>query len=223
VTALKNVELGQIADILNGLPDSRQHELVNNASAITYNFIQPNHLGIFNNIQSTSEIKRQTPVDDSYLIRKNDILLKRLNPDTATLISEDISNTTFSSNLFVIRVFKDYFPAYIACLLENQGMVWLNSNIVGSVAAIKSISIKALAVLAIPAIEHEKQIAIGQMWLLYKKRKQLLSNLIAEDQRLMAAIINNITASAKEKKLWPLPEKTSRPLFGGAQIHSEAL
>ncbi|MHB1420955.1 MAG: restriction endonuclease subunit S domain-containing protein [Bacillota bacterium] len=200
MTASKNVKLGEIANILNGVPDTKQFELVNNASAITYNFIQPNHLGIFNDIQSTSEIKRQTPVDDSYFIRKNDILLKRLNPDTATLIGEDILNTTFSSNLFVIRVFKNYFQAYIACLLENQGMTWLNSNIVGSVSAIKSISTKALAELDIPAIDYEKQKAIGQMWLLYKKRKQLLGDLIAEDQRLMAAVINSITVSAKEEE-----------------------
>lgn len=197
MTALKNVKLGEIAGILNGLPDTK---LINNANAITYNFIQPNHLGIFNDIQSTSEIKRQTPVDDNYFIRKNDILLKRLNPDIATLVSEDISNTTFSSNLFVIRVFKDYYPAYIACLLENRGVAWLNSNIVGSVAAIKSISVKTLAALDIPAIEYEKQKAIGQIWMLHKKRKKLLGDLIAENQRLMAAIVNNITASAKEKE-----------------------
>ncbi|MEW6173999.1 MAG: hypothetical protein AB1510_13225 [Bacillota bacterium] len=197
MTALKNVKLGEIAGILNGLPDTK---LVNNADAITYNFIQPNHLGIFNDIQSTSEIKRQTPVDDNYFIRKNDILLKRLNPDIATLVSEDISNTTFSSNLFVIRVFKDYYPAYIACLLENRGVAWLNSNIVGSVAAIKSISVKTLAALDIPAIEYEKQKAIGRIWMLHKKRKKLLGDLIAENQKLMAAVINNITASAKEKE-----------------------
>lgn len=197
MTESKNIKLGEIADILNGIPDSKQLDLVNKASSITYSFIQPNHLGIFNDIQSNSEVRRQTPVDDSYFIRKNDILLKRLNPDTATLIREDIPNTIFSSNLFVIRVFKDYYPPYIACLLENQGMTWLNSNIVGSLAAIKSLSTKALAELDIPAIEYEKQKTIGQMWLLYKKRKQLLGDMIVEDQRLMVAIINSITASAK--------------------------
>lgn len=198
VTVSKIAKLGEIANILNGIPDSRRHELVNNATVITYNFIQPNHLGLFNDIQSNSKIQRQTPVEDSYIIRKNDILLKRLNPDTVTLISEEMPNTTFSSNLFVIRVFKDYFPAYIACLLETQGIALLNSNIVGSVTAIKSISAKALAALQVPVIEFRKQKVIGQMWLLYKKRKTLLSNLILEDQRLMTAIINNITAGTKE-------------------------
>jgi hypothetical protein len=191
---------------------------------ITYNFIQPNHLGIFNDINISSEIKRQTSVDDSYLIRKNDILLKRLNPDIATLVREDISNTTFSSNLFVIRVFKGYYPAYIACLLENQGMAWLNSNIVGSVAAIKSISTKTLKALDIPAVEYEKQKAIGRMWLLHKKRKHLLSSLVAEDQRLMAAVVNSITAGPKEgKNEWLRPKKTSRPLSGEEQIRLEGL
>lgn len=195
MTELKNVKLGAIADILNGLPDTRQLQLANNESAITYNFIQPNHLGVFNDIQNISEIKRQTPVDAEYFIRKGDILLKRLNPDVATLIDEGLPNTVFSSNLFVVRVFKDYHPAYIACMLENQGMVWLSSNIVGSLAAIKSISIKALAALDIPALEYGKQKAIGRIWLLHKKRQRLLSNLMAEDQRFMAAVINRITAN----------------------------
>jgi restriction endonuclease S subunit len=192
VTQFKNVKLGDIADILNGLPDTRQLELAEKAGATTYGFIQPNHLGVFNDIQDALEIKRQTPVDDSYLIRRNDILLKRLNPDMATLINEDVSNTTFSSNLFVIRVINDYYPAYIACMLENQGISWLNSNIVGSLAAIKSISIKALAELKVPAIEQEKQKAIGQLWLLHKKRKKLLNDFITEDQRLMSALTRSV-------------------------------
>lgn len=196
---LKKVKLTEIADILNGISDPKQMKLINNGSAITYNLIQPNHLGIFNEILSTSEINRQASIDDSYLIRENDILFKRLNPDIVTLVSTDTSNTTFSSNLFVIRVFKDYYPAYVACLLETQGMAWLNSNIVGSVSAIKSISAKALAALDIPAIEYEKQKAIGQVWLLYKKRKQLLNNLVAEDQRLMKAIIKNITVVEEDE------------------------
>lgn len=196
---LRKVKLGEIADILNGVPD-RQHERVSTKSAITYNLIQPNHIGVLNDIQSTIEIQRQNPIDDSYFLRQNDILLKRLNPDTATLVTGDLSKTTFSSNLFVIRVFADYFPAYIACLLENQGIAWLNGNIVGSVAAIKSISIKALAALDIPVIEYKKQQLIGQMWLLSKRRKRLLSDLIAEDQRLLTAAINSIAAGTREEE-----------------------
>jgi len=53
--------------------------------------------------------------------------------------------------------------------------------------------------LDIPAIDYDKQKAIGQMWLLYKKRKKLLEKMIEEDQRLMAAVINSITTGAKEE------------------------
>ncbi len=195
----RKVKLGEIAGILNGVPD-KQHEPVNNTGTITYNLIQPNHIGALNDIQNTIEIQRQTPIDESYFLRQNDILLKRLNPDTATLIKGDLLNTTFSSNLFVIRVLEGYYPAYIACLLENQGIAWLNGNIVGSVAAIKSISIKALAALDIPVIEYKKQQAIGQMWLLAKRRKRLLSGLIAEDQRLLTAVISSIAAGTREEE-----------------------
>jgi len=195
---LRNVKLGKIAAIFNGLPDTRQHGLVYKTSFITYNFIQPNHLGIYNDINSPSEIKRQTPVSECYFIRKNDIILKRLNPDAATLVSEDAPNTTFSNNLIVIRVFKEHFPAYIACLLENQGIARLNNNIVGAVATVKSISVQSLAALDIPAVEYAKQLALGRMWLLHKQRKRLLSDLMTEDQRLMAAAIKNVTAGAGE-------------------------
>lgn len=200
VTQLKNVKLGDIADILNGLPDTKQLELAQNAGATTYGFIQPNHLGVFNDLQDALEIKRQTPVADNYLIRRNDILLKRLNPDIAMLINEDLSNTTFSSNLFVIRVINDYDPAYIACMLENQGISWLNSNIVGSLAAIKSISIKALAALEVPTIEQEIQKAVGQLWLLQKKRKKLLNDFMTEDRRLMSALTRSIAIRAEEEE-----------------------
>jgi hypothetical protein len=199
VTTTRKVKLKEIANILNGMPDTRLPEKAKAVGALRYNFIQPNHLGIFNDIHSVSEIRRYVSVDENYFVRKNDILLKRLNPDIATLIMEDMINTVFSSNLFVIRVRNDYCPAYIACLLESHGLNWLNSNIVGSVAAIRSVSAKSLADLDISSIEYDKQKAIGRMWLLYKKRRKLLANMIEEDQRLMVAIINSIAVGTKEE------------------------
>lgn len=199
MAVLKHVKLGEIAEILNGLPAARPPKLVCRASFITYNFIQPNHLGVFNDIHSAAEIERQTPVGDGYFIRKNDIILKRLNPQGATLVREEAPNTIFSSNLIVVRVSKEYCPAYIACLLENQGIAWLNGNIVGSLAAVKSISVKALAALDIPAAAYEKQVALGRLWLLHKKRKRLLGDLIAADQRLLAAAIKSVTADTREE------------------------
>lgn len=195
MTKRRKVKLSEIAEILNGVPDIKQSEYVDNATAITYNYIQPNHLGDFNEIRDISTIKRQAPVDDSYLIRENDILLKRLNPDTATLVGQNMLNTIFSSNLFLIRLVKKYYPAYIACLLESQGIIWLKSNIVGSVKAIKSISIKTLSELDIPFLDYNQQKAIGELWLLGKRRKRLFNDLITENQRLMAAIINSMTKS----------------------------
>ncbi len=198
--APRYVKLGEIADVLNGMSDTKQSEPDHKAGVISYRFLQPNHLGLFNDIHGASEIKRSSPIGDAYMIQKDDILLKRLNPDIATLITEDILNTTFSGNLFVIRVNKAYSPAYVACLLENQRMFCLGSNIVGSVTAIKSVSTKSLVSLEIPVIEYERQKKVGQMWLLYKKRKQLLNHFISEDQRLMSAIINKVTTDVKEEE-----------------------
>lgn len=188
----KKVKLGEIAEIINGVANYPQHERDSMESPITYNYIQPKHLGSSNDIIATSEITKPRPVSSNYLIRENDILLKRLNSDVVALIKNEIPNTIFSNNLFVIRVSQDYFPAYIACFLEISGLVWLNVNVIGSVSAVKSISAKALALLDIPAIEYEKQEIIGNLWLLCKKRKQLLGNLMAADEHLMVTVINRV-------------------------------
>ena len=200
MAANKKINLGKIALILNGIPDSKQDLIENDTNTVTHNMIQPNHLGAFNNIQGVSVITRQSPVGENYFIQDNDILLKRLNPDNVTLINRALLNTTFSSNLFIVRMQEGYYPAFIACLLEKQGMAWLNSNIVGSITAVRSISIKALAELEIPKINIGKQKAIGNMWLLHKKRQKLLNDLKTEDQRLMTAVMNSITSVAEEEK-----------------------
>jgi len=200
VVADKRIKLAEIAVILNGIPDQKQDLIENDANTVTHDLLQPNHLGAFNNIQGVSVIKRQSSVDGNYLIHNNDILLKRLNPDNVILIDRPLLNTTFSSNLFVVRIKEDYYPAFIACLLEKQGMAWLNSNIVGSITAVRSISIKSLAELEIPKINIQKQKTIGKMWLLHKKRQKLLNDLKAEDQRLMTAVISSITSGAEEEK-----------------------
>jgi hypothetical protein len=196
----KRTKLGEIALILNGIPDHRQDLSEHKTNMITHYMLQPNHLGAFNNIQGISTITRQTPVDEAYLIHNHDILLKRLNPDNIVLMNNQLQNTTFSSNLFVVRIKNDFYPAYIACLLEKQGMTWLNSNIVGSVAAVRSISIKALAELEIPDINSKKQRSIGDMWLLVKRRQQLLTNLMTEDEKLITAVISSITSTSKEEE-----------------------
>jgi len=194
----KHVKLGKIAEIINGIPDAKQTSIDSEENSVTYNFIQPNHLGLYNNIQGFSEIKRQNTIADDYLLRIDDILLKRLNPDNSVVIDQTLSNTVFSSNLFVIRIQDNYNPAYIASVLENSS--WENSNLVGSASTIRSISLKTLAELDIPNIDYEKQKAIGQIWLLHKKRQRLLDDFKAEDHRLIATIISSIISGTKEEK-----------------------
>ncbi len=184
------VRLGEIAHILNGVPDTK--EMKEKKNSITYKFVQPNHLGVYNDIQSLSEITRSSPIDNDYFIQKDDILMKRLNPDIVVLIKENMPRTTFSSNLFVIRAYAGYYPAYVACLLEYQGISFLSSNITGTVSAIKSVSGRSIAALNVPVVEYEKQKIIGELWLLSKMRRKLLEDLIREDRLLVTAVINRI-------------------------------
>jgi len=199
MTTHKNTKLTQIADIIIGIPDSKQGSS-SGENVVNYNLIQPNHLGKFNQTLGSSTIIKLNPISDSYLVRSNDILIKRLNPDYVVLIDEARPKTTISSNLFIIRVHEKYSPAYIACLLENLDSANVFGNVVGSVAPIRSISQKALAQLTIPHIPYEKQKSVGQLWLLHKRRQKLYEDLQTEDYRLMTAIAKSVTSVIKEEE-----------------------
>jgi len=191
MTGGKHIKLGQLADIINGIPDVKPAAYTTSPS-ITYNLIQPNHLGPYNNIQGYSVLKRPVPVNHNYLLRTGDILLKRLNPDNAVIVDTAPAQTIFSSNLFVIRVRDNYYAPYIASFLES--LTWLNSNLVGSFSAIRSVSLKTLAELDIPDIAYERQQAVGHLWLLHKKRQRLLEDFKTQDQQLFTAVMNSITS-----------------------------
>jgi len=200
--APKAEKLGDIAQIFNGVLESVDaKEFPSDSQFFRYELIQPTHLGLFNNIHNSSVTARSSPLPPDYFLHKNDILVKRLNPDIVVLAEKDLPHTTFSGNLFVIRVSSDHYcPAYLACLLENQGFSGRTGNIVGSIAAIKSISAKSLAGLIIPFAEYEKQKLIGEIWLLSKKRRKLLSQLIEEDRRLIAGMLKKDQPSYRTNK-----------------------
>ena len=58
--------------------------------------------------------------------------------------------------------------------------------------AIKAISAKKLMGITIPLLEISRQRALGNYWLLSKKRKQLLARYIYENDRLLAVMADKL-------------------------------
>lgn len=199
-TSYQKTKLGAIARIMSGLPDKNPDRQRQIANGITYSFVQPNHLGDYNNIKKCTTIISSRIISEGYFLRPRDILVKRLNPDSPTLINQELKNTTFSSNLFLIRVTDQYAPAYIAAVLEHYSQMWQRSNTIGKRNAINTISQKVLAEIDVTALPWAEQEKIGEIWLMMKGRKKLLHTLLEEDTKLLLAIVSNLNAKTKEKQ-----------------------
>jgi restriction endonuclease S subunit len=63
----------------------------------------------------------------------------------ALVVSNITKPTVISINLFIIRPKKDIVPEYLACLLEQAGVMSQIEHISGTSASIKAISAKKLA------------------------------------------------------------------------------
>ena len=199
-TGYQITKLGAIARIMSGFPDKnldRQRQIVN---GIKYSFVQPNHLGDYNNIKQCTTIISSRVISEGYFLRPQDILVKRLNPDSPTLISQEFKNTIFSSNLFLIRVADQYAPTYIAAILEHYNQMWQNSNTIGKVTVPNTISQKALAGIEVVKLPWAEQNKIGAIWIMMKHRKKLLHDLLDEDAKLLLAILSNLNTKKKEKQ-----------------------
>jgi hypothetical protein len=184
--------LGNVSLILNGVADARARR-AQGSWKHTYAYIQPIHLADDNKVIGSSSLGRDELIDEKYLVRRGDILVRRLNPSTVNLITQDFADAAVSSNLFIIRVKQGYDAAYVAFIIECQGLLALSSHCVGSGSAIRTISSSTLGEISMPALPLEKQKIFGALWLLDKRRKRLQIELGEEYETMMRIAIRKAT------------------------------
>lgn len=99
--------------------------------------------------------------DDLLLIRKGDIILKRIQPSFINYIDVDLPNTYAYNNLIVVRA-KNIDAKYLAAVLSCEIKEVSLSRSVGAVMS--SIGRNDLDYFTIPVFPIEEQIQIGQIW-----------------------------------------------------------
>ena len=177
--------LGEVAEIVPGAGDDRRRE-----GKYQYFYYQPNNLSDACSVLPT--IFRNEPVSEKQLVRNGDIIIKRLNHDRTHVVTKVEKPSTISQNLFIVRIDETKcLPEYLAFLFEQQEVILQTSQMSGSAAPIRALSVKMLADISIPIIALEKQQALGSVWRLAKRRQSLLRKLEAENNRLMTAVYNN--------------------------------
>lgn len=180
----KFCNLGTVAEIIPGV-DSRDA-----GGGYQYTLFQPNSFTEYGTTSDLQTIRRTETIPEKLILKPGDVLMKRLNPNFVFLMHNAEKASTVSQNLFVIRPGSAISPTYLGYLLEQKDVLSQIEQLSGSAAAIRAISLKKLIDVSIPLLPMDRQRLIGELWLLGKKRKQLLTQFIEENDKLITALYN---------------------------------
>lgn len=109
---------------------------------------------------------------------KNDILIKRNNP-TYVNIYDDDRETYLGNNLVIVRT-KQIDVKYLAFVIEQQ-LEKLNALTNNSTFS-KALNREMLEQIDVMETDTMKQKIIGEVWLLNKKKNQLIQNLMLKEK-----------------------------------------
>lgn len=194
---INNQKLINIADIITGFTEDKEAQTEN---SFVYQYIQPNNLSESGKLKDTITILKKDQISADQLVQNGDVLVKRLNPNVSVIALAN-KPTIISTNLYAIRVKRnDVLPEYLACLFEQPSFLSQIEHISGTATVIKAISAKKLADVIIPLIPIHKQKALGMLWTLNKKRKQLLLDYISESDKLFSCLTETIISDDEEDK-----------------------
>ena len=109
---------------------------------------------------------------------KNDILIKRNNP-TYVNIYDDDRETYLGNNLVIVRT-QQIDVKYLAFIIEQQ-LEKLNALTNNSTFS-KALNREMLEQIEVMEVDTSKQKIIGEVWLLNKKKNQLIQNLMLKEK-----------------------------------------
>ena len=84
--------------------------------------------------------------------------------------------------------------------MEQKEVLGQVEHVTGSTAAIKAISVKKLAAITIPIISIAEQRKVGEIWKLSRKRKELLNEYMAENDRLVSMLASKIISGGGNER-----------------------
>ena len=100
--------------------------------------------------------------DDELLIKKDDIVVKRISPMFVNYIDCIPDEIYAGNNLIVITPKQEVYSKYLAMLLNERIESLSESSSVGAV--MKSVSRQHLEDVTIPLLPYEKQVLVGDLW-----------------------------------------------------------
>jgi restriction endonuclease S subunit len=187
-----NVEykfLGEIAEIIVGIPEEKKK----GDKEYKYFCIQPSHLNNNNKLLKFDVVYRAKPINEKALVKKEDILIKRLSPSYINLVADSYKNAYVTSNIMIVRCNEKIISDYLAAILEVQGLRTLKHHTKRGVT-VQTISKKELSLIEIPMPDLHTQKILGEIWLLNKCKQKLLNDWIIKENDFIKSLFNTILA-----------------------------
>lgn len=133
-------------------------------------------------------------VNEKYILKKGDIILKAKSGDnTAAIIEEDIENVVPASHFIIITI-KDISilnPEYLVAYLNSEyAQNYFKENAEGSVLSI--VKIKNLENLDIKIIEMDKQKEIAEIYKLMQKEKITIEKIIENREKQFKTYLREV-------------------------------
>ena len=186
--------LGEVAEVMAGMTG------FGTVGNYRYRVVQPNSFSDTGVMDTVEQQKRSDEISDKQRLAIGDILVKRLNPSFVHVVSLESVGMVASQNLLVVRPSAEIDPYYLGYLLEQKEVLGQVEHVTGSAAAIKAISVKKLAAITIPIIPIAEQRKVGQIWKLSRKRKELLNEYMAENDRLVSMLASKIISGGGNER-----------------------
>lgn len=186
--------LGEVAEVMAGMTG------FGTAGNYRYRVVQPNSFSDTGVMDTVEQQKRSDEISDKQRLAIGDILVKRLNPSFVHVVSLESVGMVASQNLLVVRPSTEIDSYYLGYLLEQKEVLGQVEHVTGSAAAIKAISVKKLATITIPIIPIAEQRKVGQIWKLSRKRKELLNEYMAENDRLVSMLASKIISGGGNER-----------------------
>jgi len=186
--------LGEVAEVMAGMTG------FGTVGNYCYRVVQPNSFSDTGIMDTVEQQKRSDEISDKQRLAIGDILVKRLNPSFVHVVALESVGMVASQNLLVVRPSTEIDPYYLGYLLEQKEVLGQVEHVTGSAAAIKAISVKKLAAIKIPIIPIAEQRKVGQIWKLSRKRKELLNEYMAENDRLVSMLASKIISGGGNER-----------------------
>jgi len=179
--------LGDIVEIIVGIPEGKKK----GNKKYKYFCIQPSHLNDNNKLLKFDVVYRAKSINEKALVKKEDILIKRLSPSYINLVMGSYENAYVTSNIMIVRCNENVNSDYLAAILEVQGLKTLKHHTKRGVT-VRTISKKELSLVEVPLPDLQTQKILGEIWLLNKRKQELINNLAIKENDFIKSIFNTI-------------------------------